>query len=286
MNYKYHLDKSSKKFQCPNCQKKTFVRYVDAEQNQYLESHIGRCDRESKCAYHLTPKGNQPINTIPENVVAVKPSFHEQTIIKMIGKDYMNNNFVKYLLKKFVPVDVKEVIHKYRIGTSKFWKGATVFLQIDENVDIHSGKVMLYDANTGKRVKKPFNCITWLHRVLQINDFVLQQCLFGLHLLTDCNTKTIGIVESEKTAIEMSIYRRDIIWMATGSKSNFKEKLLMPLKGRKVIAYPDKTEYESWNKVAMDLNKKGYNITCSSLLEDYGLEDGDDLVDIINGEAA
>ncbi|MFL0354784.1 DUF6371 domain-containing protein [Xanthomarina sp. GH4-25] len=281
MNYKYHLDKSSKKFLCPNCQKKTLVRYVDAETKQYLEDHIGRCDRESKCAHHFTPKGNTPVSVQLLDYKPEEPTFHSQNIFGEFCNNYMENNFIKYLLKIHNRVDIIEVITKYRIGTSNHWKGATLFLQIDENADVHAGKVMLYDKKTGKRVKKPFNCITWLHRVLQIKDFVLQQCLFGMHLLTDCEIKAIGIVESEKTAIIMSIFRRDIIWMATGSKANFKAKLLKPLKGRKIIAFPDKSEYKDWNRKVMQLRKDGLNISCSNLLENIGLEDGDDLIDFI-----
>ncbi|MGY0393308.1 DUF6371 domain-containing protein [Bizionia sp. KMM 8389] len=280
-NYKYYLDKSSKKFPCPQCQKRTFVRYVDTETKNYLDHHIGRCDRESKCAYHFTPKGNEPISVLPLNYKPEIPTYHADDIIGKYCNNYKSNNFIKYLLQYFSPRDIKEVIQKYFIGTSNHWNGATVFFQVDERITIHAGKVMLYDHITGKRIKKPFNCITWLHRVLRINDFVLQQCLFGLHNLTECNTKTIGIVESEKTAVIMSIIRRDIIWMATGSKSNFKAKLLKPLKGRKIIAFPDKTEFDIWNKTAKKLNTEGYNISCSHLLENMNLDEGDDLIDFL-----
>ena len=58
--FKYSLDKTSKKFKCPNCLKSTFVRYVDTETNNYLSDEFGRCDRESKCNYHhAPPKGNK-----------------------------------------------------------------------------------------------------------------------------------------------------------------------------------------------------------------------------------
>jgi transcription elongation factor Elf1 len=40
--YKYSLDKSSRKFICPNCNKKTFVKFIDNETNQYLNSIDGR----------------------------------------------------------------------------------------------------------------------------------------------------------------------------------------------------------------------------------------------------
>jgi len=54
--YRYILEKGSRKHQCPDCKKKAFVRYVDTgNSNNYLPSQYGRCDRESNCGYHQTP---------------------------------------------------------------------------------------------------------------------------------------------------------------------------------------------------------------------------------------
>jgi len=53
--FKYSLDKSSKKNTCPNCNKKTFVFYVDTETGNYLPADYGRCDREQNCKYHKAP---------------------------------------------------------------------------------------------------------------------------------------------------------------------------------------------------------------------------------------
>lgn len=279
--YKYQLDQTSKKFQCPQCHKKTLVRYIETDSKQYLENHIGRCDRESKCSYNFSPKGNQPILRLPENFKPVLPSYHHDNVIGYYGKNYMQNNFISYLLKFFASVDVKNVIQYYFIGTANHWRGDTLFWQVDENMKVQAGKVMLYDKERGNRVKKPYSHIHWMHRVLQIDDFVLQQCLFGLHNLNDCTLKTIALVESEKTAIIMHILRPDMIWMATGSKTNLKLAFLKSLKGRKIMAFPDKTEFQDWIKRVNHLRKDGFNIICSNLLEHTNLEDGDDLVDFI-----
>ncbi len=53
--HRYTLEKGSKKYHCPDCNKKTFVRYIDTETGDYLPEQYGRCDRESKCSYHLNP---------------------------------------------------------------------------------------------------------------------------------------------------------------------------------------------------------------------------------------
>lgn len=312
--YKYSLDRSSKKFRCPNCSKQTFVKYIENETECFLEDTIGRCDRETKCGYHHTPKGNKPlvdISKISKHIV--KPSFHDSDVIRKFCNDYENNNFIKFLKSKFDRVDIEAAVRRYIFGTSSHWSGATIFWQIDELMRIRAGKIMLYNAVTGKRVKKPYPHVNWIHNVLkkkrsdnncshvlhqnsecntfvlQINNnviqqdssFVLRQCLFGLHNLHDEPYKTIAIVESEKTAIMMSIYLPCYVWMATGSKSGFKEELLKPLKGRKILAYPDKSGYDDWNKKAEILNQKGYCIACSTFAEDKCLSDGDDLVDFM-----
>lgn len=283
MKYKYQLDKTSKKYVCPNCNKKTFVRFVDAATGNYLNAIDGRCDRETKCGYFKKPESNQiVIQKYDCNTKQVKPSYHKNFLIKKFGCNYKNNHFVSYLLKHFAPIDVKQVIKKYSIGTSNHWAGATVFWQIDQNINIKAGKIMLYNCNTGKRVKKPYNHISWMHKKLKINDFVLQQCLFGLHNLCDYATSdTICIVESEKTAVIMSIIMPSNLWLATGSKANFKEELLQPIKDYKIIAYPDKSEFKNWQSKTEILNKLGYNIICSNVLESTHLDYGSDLIELL-----
>ena len=53
--YRYILDKSSKKHPCPDCGKNTLVLYIDTETEEYLPEEFGRCDSESSCSYHHFP---------------------------------------------------------------------------------------------------------------------------------------------------------------------------------------------------------------------------------------
>ncbi|MGJ8762245.1 MAG: DUF6371 domain-containing protein [Polaribacter sp.] len=281
-NYKYSLDRSSRKFICPNCHKKTFVKFIDNETNLYLNSSDGRCDRESKCGYFKKPTSNCITNINNCITEVIQPSYHNRKVLQEYCNTKQQSNFISYLLRNFEPKMVSQAIDMYHIGTTNYWYGATIFWLIDTKNVIRGGKIMLYNCNTGKRVKKPFNHVSWIHKQLKLNNFVLQQCLFGLHLINSISkSDTICIVESEKTAIIMSIMIPNFIWLATGSKTGFKEKMLKSIKEFNVIAYPDKTVYSNWNKEAILLNKQGYNIQCSTMLENLEIEDGGDLIDFL-----
>lgn len=278
--YKYSLDKSSKKFLCPNCLKKSFVRYVDNETTYYLETQFGRCDKESSCKYHNSPKNNKTIYIPSQPLVKRENSTIPQIEVTKYGQDFKNNYFIQFLRNHFPDEQLRLAIKKYLIGTSNHWKGATVFWQINQKEAVLTGKVMLFDIYTGKRVKKPYNHINWMHKTLKIPNYELQQCLFGLHLINEYPEKTIALVESEKTAITMSLFLPNYLWIATGSKANFKKKLLEPIKNFKIIAYPDKSEYNNWNKKATQLNQEGYQIRCSDYVEKKDVPEGTDLADI------
>lgn len=57
-NYRYQLDKSSKKYRCPKCGKMRFVRFIDTSTGNYLPSAYGRCDREANCNYFYSPNND------------------------------------------------------------------------------------------------------------------------------------------------------------------------------------------------------------------------------------
>jgi hypothetical protein len=166
------------------------------------------------------------------------------------------------------------LIARYHIGTSDHWSGATIFWQIDKRGNIRSGKIMLYNPNTGRRVKEPINHITWVHKVLKLKDFELQQCLFGEHLLKLYPDMSVGIVESEKTAVVASVYLPQFIWLAVGSCNDLNEAKCRPLEGRKVFLFPDLNGFEKWNVKSRELSLKipGSRFVISDLLEKQGTE--------------
>lgn len=277
--YQNTLDKSSKKFVCPNCGKRSLVRFVDNETGNYLTENYGRCDRESECRYYVHPTNEKKNFSTFKTPEVVPTSYINSKIMSQTEIDYKQNNFVIFLLKYFEAKQVGKVLEVYHIGTSKHWEGANIFWQIDNKNKVRTGKIMLYNESSGKRIKEPYNHVNWAHSVLKLKGFSLKQCLFGLHRINIELSKPIAIVESEKTAIIMSIEAPDFLWLATGSKANLKEELLKPLRNRKIILHPDYGEFEDWQKVAIQLKAKGYKIAISKLLEQMELKLGFDLAD-------
>ncbi|MCB8964347.1 MAG: hypothetical protein H6536_04820 [Bacteroidales bacterium] len=152
----------------------------------------------------------------------------------------------------------------------------------------------------GKRIHKKQS---WVHSIMQMNDYNLSQCLFGEHLLAlnENQNKPIGIVESEKTAIIASNYINNAVWHATGglellnpatNPNRFKS-----LVGRKVILYPDlstpnnfngNTPYDIWSIKAEFLRSMGIDVKVSDNLERIANEkdriNGFDIADYISKE--
>lgn len=285
--YKYHLDKSSKKFKCPRCGKTRFVKYKETETGYYAESQHGRCDREVKCGYSMYPNSTSIMsyNYVPPP--PVKPSYIEYGVLKKTLTSYETNPLVAYLHTNYSKDEVKKTIEMYQVGTAEMFSGAAVFWQMDNTGNIRSGKIMAYNTSTGKRIKNKHNkpLINWVHTALHKPNYNLKQCLFGLHLLNE-NVNRIAIVESEKTAIIMSIEFPRYTWMTTGSLQGFKQEYLEPIKKYDIIAFPDKGCYLKWQETATELNKKGFVIEVSEFLENSGHKEGWDLVDVIQYESS
>jgi len=273
-NYKFSLDKSSKKYPCPACGRKTFVLYINNETGNPLHDTVGMCDRANNCAHHYPPKQYFSDNNIhfdkkkeytlyqkPIHKPKPQPSYIDENVFKQSLQGYENNNLIQYLYNNYCVEDVNDAISRYFIGTSKHWNGAIIFWQIDIEGKIRAGKIMLYDITTGKRIKKPYNKIQWVHEILKLPKPT--QCFFGEHLLRG-NNKPIAIVESEKTAIIASIYAPKFIWLASGGSKGLNIEKCQCLHGRNVVLYPDAGMFQEWSEKAKELSK-----TCKITVFDW-----------------
>ncbi|KAA6324208.1 hypothetical protein EZS27_026436 [termite gut metagenome] len=280
---------------CPQCGRhRTFVRYTDRENKTHFPEYVGRCNREDTCGYHYTPK--QYFSEHPETKkstgawiqpvpIRVKPiSFIDaKLVVKSLNK-YEDNYLFVFLCNLFDRKTVWDLMQRYRVGTANHWKGATVFWQTDMQERARTGKIMLYNPDTGRRVKLPHNHITWAHSLLMYENFNLKQCFFGMHLLAD-KSKPIAIVESEKTAMIASIYVPEYIWIASGGKNGCLMSESHILRDRKVVLFPDINAFEDWEMKAKQLKAKDIQVELFSYLEEHATEDqkrnGYDIADFL-----
>ena len=175
---------------------------------------------------------------------------------------------------------------KYKVGTSKHWDGATVFWQMDYQNRVRTGKIMLYNPTTGKRIKEPYNHVTWVHSILHKDGYNLKQCFFGEHLLPEDKSRPVALVESEKTAIIASYYLPQYLWIASGGKNGcFNANSLSVLAGRSVVLFPDLGATDYWQSKIGLMKSNGIDVQLFDYLETKATEnerkEGYDIADYL-----
>lgn len=288
------------RYRCPSCNSPlSFARYIDVTTGQELDPQFGYCNRREKCGYHNPPtpeylreytKGTASIVTkeevLPEFLQPTGTSYLDPRAVLMLGGQY-TDNLTHFLVNVFGYQSVFQILSRYHVGSMRNWDdNATVFWQIDTEFKVRTGKIMLYNKENGRRVKEPFNKINWLHTPYQtlmdenVDDYALRQVFFGTHLLEQGNGP-INIAESEKTAIISSIHRPTTLWMATGGLELINEERLEPLKGRKLVFYPDKGEaYNKWQE-KLEPFRSCFDIEISDFMEKKEMDEGLDIGDYI-----
>lgn len=245
------LDKSrqghtAKKFPCPSCRQKRFVRFFNFSTKEYLPDQFGRCDREEKCGYFEAPwnwlKEQNP-SSLP-TVRFIAPTSSEP--LKTVGTDvvfatlqrYQENNLFAFIASK-TGVDVAlTAFFRYFVGTAK--ERGTIFWQVDEFKRVRTGQKILYDQAGHRRKDIEFPAT----RLYKLDDGY-KPCFFGQHLLFDFEEgMCIGIVESEKTALICSIYLpflagRRMLWIGSGGVNGMTDDKIRCLEGLPVVLVPD-----------------------------------------------
>ena len=295
---RYRLEKytgRASRHTCPSCgHKHVFARFVDITTGDYVADDVGRCNREERCGYN---KSVQDANGKDLFVLesTVKKEYKEKEITHTIDPKFIvrsmqenTNYFLDYLYTHFDKEKVNMVLARYKIGTSDLWAGSTIFWQIDKDFDVRTGKIMLYNRETLKRVKQPFNHISWVHTPNKSNefgeneDFCLTQCFFGEHLLNEEKFTKFGFVESEKTAVLCSLVHPEVAWIATGGVQNINEGRMMPFKDKVLTFYPDKGKaFKVWEDKLRPF-MGDYKVSISTSVEKMeALNEGDDIGDYI-----
>lgn len=239
--HRFKLDKSSKKYHCPQCSKKRLVRYFDTEKNEYLPEQYGRCDREAECSYQLNPysdgyakairKQEQGENSeLPKwkpqrkaEKSKPKPIYFDFETFKKTLSNYEHNIFIQNLIQNvafpFESDEVAKAIQFYRLGTvaNGYRAGAITFPFIDIQNNVRAIQVKQFDeANHTKGTD-------FLHSIIQkhhnqnnkplpgwLEAYIKQDkrvsCLFGEHLLSKYPNNPIALVEAPKTAVYGTLY--------------------------------------------------------------------------------
>lgn len=301
----YSLEKGSKKYPCPKCNKRTWVRYIDSEDlNTYLPDKYGRCDRETKCGNYLNPYNDNYLNgsEISFNPIKVwKPPKKNSTVfipeevleLTFEPKGYQRNKFLQNLLERvpfpFDVSDVEQVINQYYLGTicKGYRAGAVTFPFIDINDNVRTIQVKEFDETNhtvgtdflhsllknDKSKPEP----NWLTAYLKNDSFV--SCLFGEHLLNRYPLNPVALVEAPKTAIYGTLYYGQpdnpsrLLWLAVYNLSSLNFAKCKALANRNVILFPDLSKdgsaFKLWSERAESLASQinGSTFLVSDLLE-------------------
>lgn len=244
--HRYILEKGSKKHYCPECNKKTFVLYIDTETGKYLPEQYGRCDRESKCSYHLNPylngyakaiqeqeQGNRselPNRLKPQQKKAIpQPTpapvyFDFETFKQTLQPErYEKNTFIQNLAERvqfpFEITEVTNIIQLYRLGTiaNGYRAGAITFPFIDNAGNVRAIQVKEFDENNHTTGTDFLHSIIEKHHIQNktplpewLEAYIRQEkrisCLFGEHLLNKYPGNPIALVEAPKTAVYGTLY--------------------------------------------------------------------------------
>ena len=221
--------------------------------------------------------GNVPFVPISRPTAVYEPSYNyiSPDVIKRLQEQ--RNTFIDFLLTLFEQPKVAAAVERYFIGGDSQCR--TIFPNIDQEGRCVGGAVIPYLVN-GHRDKG--KGISNIHSELKKKDKThptqADQVLFGSHLLPLYPSASVGVVESQKSAVILSIIYPNLVWLATAGMTNFNERLLVPIYDRNVVCYPDVNGVQEWTERAKQLPFK--NIRISDWWR-YAKDDKEDICDVV-----
>lgn len=294
--YKYQLT-NSRRIDCPFCGKHgKYSAYQDTKTGQLAPMEYGMC---SSCRQYKTP----PNNFIPGEATyntgevgffeADRENFNLQHFYK--SKHFQSNYFFDGLTDRFGKQQVERVADLYRIG--KFDDHGVIFPYYYTDDHLCTAKILFYDKHLSRVKDDPkrkypkfthnlyynsYEGSEYDFRELEVdqngNDverkFNLRLSLFGHHLIINDREKTIGLVESEKTAIIMAIVFPEFIWVASGGKTMIQDYKFLFFTNRKCLVFydlhPKDDIYLDWSeKLTFYSRKYGYDFELIDYYSDF-----------------
>ena len=206
--------------------------------------------------YVPQPKPRQP-------AVRTEPAY---TYIPMEMVDELvstDNSLCRCLMQLFHPEAVEWLTEAYRLGSYAMngHEDCTVFPSIDMKGRVCNLKVQHYDTDpqSPRFAHSDKGSCFWLGAIwaksgrLPKDAVFRSACLFGEHLLAGWPNSTVALVESPKNALFGAMAYPELTWVATGNKTNLKREVLLPLRGRDVVVFPDADAVEEWTQSLHDM---------------------------------
>lgn len=293
--YKFSLD-SSEKFDCPNCGARSrFVRYRNVVSGDWVLDDYGRCDRENDCGYWKKIEHNEIVTDklilkyeVQRkrnicNTDFLSDAFYKPFRENNLGGVKYENTFLRGIGKVFGKKVAVDVYNKFNLGT--FYDGAVVFPYYGINGELITGKIMWYDDDLHRMKEGKKSFPRWLHnfdyKKDNTEDIICSpfpdsyKADFGFFNFKYRDHDSVGdicLVESEKTAIIMSIILPEFHWMATGGLGNLSQSYKWNgITGKDIFLFPDfglvksksKTVEEYWTdiiteKISSDYGSMGW----------------------------
>lgn len=195
------------------------------------------------------------------------------------------SNFCKALVANNILTEPQmlRAVLRYRLGCTR--SGGVIFWQIDQNDQTYEGKIMYYRPDCHRDKTHHPNWVgTILARRYGWINTTSRHCFFGLHQLskspfgyTDAVkqidekyeplesrplslSKSIALVEAEKTAVIMSEAYPQYLWLASGGLNQLQPDKFRPLRGRNLVLFPDTDTtgeaFKRWNESAQTVQEQ------------------------------
>jgi hypothetical protein len=300
--YEYSNDR---RIDCPMCGKKgKFSACKDKSTGQLAPLEYGICSSCGK--YKLPPEnylsgGSSSTIYEDETIAYYEADTIDPSLAERFYHSTVNNTFVTCLENIFGAEKVKRAVELYHIG--RFDDNGIVFPYYYTDSHLCSAKIIFYDNNLHRIRDGKKSFPRWLHNLKYTNDagvlydyndydieingtdcietpspFDLKLSLFGHNQIINHREKPICLVESEKTALIMSIVMPNFIWVASGGKTLIQDYKFNYFTGRKCYAFPDLSPddnvYKYWSDKFDFYNRKfGYDISLVDYYQEYYLHD-------------